>query len=123
MNHFHRPAALLTAMARRWLYLLCANYVDDTGAVDLAPLASAAQKSFVELAAWLGVCLSDVKRVPAAGMGNFLGHLHDFTRLWTDSIVGIGPKLGLRERITQMILTSPRRGASLQGKRPNCEAC
>ena len=99
VNQFARPAALLTAMARRWLFLLIGNYVDDSGAVDLELIAESAQLVFIELAEAMGVRLSTSKRRRAAAVGDFLGHAHDFSSVRTDAAVGFGPKLGLRERI------------------------
>ena len=103
VNQFGRAASLMTAVARRWLCILCGNYVDDTGAVELACLAYRTQQVFIAMAEVLGVSLSPTKWRLPGGMGNFLGHLHDFTRLATDRAMGFGPKLGLRTKIAELI--------------------
>ena len=135
VNQFNRMAELVTAVARRWLYILTGHAADDNTALDAAVNAASTQGVFQELCELMGIRLSESKSQAAAGMVVFLGHLHDLTRARSDGALIYGPKPGLRESILaeiQMIfaeakLTSHRAGhpdsvVSTTGSTPACTA-
>ena len=84
VNQFGRPAALLTAAARRLLYLILGHYADDTGAVDSGRQSRMAKRDFEEMAEIMGIRLSTKTPMRAATMADFLGHAHDMSRVRTD---------------------------------------
>ena len=99
VTQFGRPAAFMTAVARRLLYIMAGHYVDDTALLELTLMTAATQRTFGDMAGLLGVRLSASKRQRFASYSQFLGHTHDLGRMWTDAAVVYGPKPGLREKI------------------------
>ncbi|CAK0907813.1 unnamed protein product, partial [Prorocentrum cordatum] len=66
VNQFNRAPFLLTAAARRLLYVMGGHCVDDNVIVDSALFKGDAQQAFQELARLLGVALSDGRSLAIA---------------------------------------------------------
>ena len=96
VNQFNRVPALLSAAARRLLFILAAHYVDDNSVTELADLRGHGRQAFIELADMFGVALSEKKRQAPACMPVLLGLLNDLSRIATDAQVGVAPVPELR---------------------------
>jgi len=100
---FNRPALLLTAVARRMTLLATGHFYDDNTQLDLKALRGQGSRCFKYCATSLGVWLSPEKAQGPSQMVNFLGHLHDFSRLSEDGKVIIAPKLNYREKFIELV--------------------
>ena len=102
-NQFSRLPQLISAIARRGLYLLSGHYVDDNVLLEVGHVGGDAQRSFCRLVEMMGILLSPSKKQPTTTMAGFLGHDHDLTRIIADGAAIYSPKAATREKMEELI--------------------
>jgi hypothetical protein len=116
VNQFNRLPSLITAMARRLLYIMVGHYVDDNAMVELELLGTNAQEAFGQMTEELvGVMLSKAKRQWMTTMAAFLGHIHDLSRIRTDHAICYGPKPSMRANMESLIVEALQEGRLTAG--------
>ena len=111
VNQFVRVPFLLTAAARRLLYVLVGHYVDDNAVVERGLLGEAARDAYVHFVQQLiGVHLSAEKRQPASTLCCFFGHLHDLRPVPFEFCAVLEPKPGMRSEVSGLCQQAVQQG-------------
>ena len=105
VNQFARMANFWSSVQRRLMLLIKGNYADDSPTIDMQGTAqdcSGASCAGSAHAASAGVKYSSSKYQAPCPYATFLGHIHDLCRAAWSGFVVWGPKLGARERLTEL---------------------
>ncbi|CAK0834388.1 unnamed protein product [Prorocentrum cordatum] len=116
VNQFNRAPAVLTAAARRILFIMCAHYVDDNGILELTGLHGDGPAAFQRLCRLAGAHLPAKKRKPETAMPVLLRALTDLASIINDCAVAYGPKPGAREAFEKEMALVWERGELTSGQ-------
>ena len=102
--------------------VLVSKYFDDATLQDLSTARGRAQRQMRGLYRMMGIPLAVKKQVDLTFEADFLGLMHDFTRIAEEGLVGFKPRKALLEKAKQMLMervqtgrTTPAEASKLRG--------
>ena len=103
VNQFNRTPQLLTALARRVLFMVCGHYFDDSVQFEYAQIASHHKLLFIRMLELFGVIVSHKKRQYMSRVPRFLGLLTDLSQVRAALVVTLRPSPETKSRAVNML--------------------